>query len=334
MHTVWPSPGRRSPTRWGVPGLFLSVVCGCTSPGEGTYAGWQSIRKLGTVDCDMVETTPVVFRGRLYRFESVRAGHRSNPTEKSFFRLVDVATGEATPSFAEGHHLGCAFVEGDAVYVYGVEAWGASRIDVFRSNDLKTWTSQPALERPGWGIFNTSVCRGPKGYVMAIELDKPPEEVGVGFTNRFAVSDDLLHWKPTGPECVFAKDRYTACPTLRYLDGFCYVVYLETKPGPAYETFIVRSNDLVHWDSSPLNPVLRASAEDKPIVEPRLTAGQRARIAGAVDRNNSDLDFCEFGGKVAIFYSWGNQEGVEFLGRAEYEGSMEEFLRGFFPKSP
>ncbi|MFQ6040458.1 MAG: hypothetical protein ACE5PV_06340, partial [Candidatus Poribacteria bacterium] len=27
------------------------------------------IEKLGTIDCDMVETTPIVFHGRLYRFE-------------------------------------------------------------------------------------------------------------------------------------------------------------------------------------------------------------------------------------------------------------------------
>ena len=33
-----------------------------------------AIRRLGTIRCDMVETTPIVFGGRLYRFEYVRAG--------------------------------------------------------------------------------------------------------------------------------------------------------------------------------------------------------------------------------------------------------------------
>ena len=28
-----------------------------------------TIKKLGTIDCDMVETTPVVFKDRLYRIE-------------------------------------------------------------------------------------------------------------------------------------------------------------------------------------------------------------------------------------------------------------------------
>ena len=32
------------------------------------------IRKLGTLQCDIVETTPIVFNGELYRFEYVRAG--------------------------------------------------------------------------------------------------------------------------------------------------------------------------------------------------------------------------------------------------------------------
>jgi hypothetical protein len=30
------------------------------------------IKKLGTIDCNMVETTPVVFHDKLYRFEYVR----------------------------------------------------------------------------------------------------------------------------------------------------------------------------------------------------------------------------------------------------------------------
>ena len=34
------------------------------------------IEKLGTIDCDMVETTPIVFGGRLYRFEYVRVRGR------------------------------------------------------------------------------------------------------------------------------------------------------------------------------------------------------------------------------------------------------------------
>ena len=53
------------------------------------------ITKLGTIDCDMVETTPIVFNGRLYRFEYVRDFYyKPNTTGRSHFRFVDVASGE------------------------------------------------------------------------------------------------------------------------------------------------------------------------------------------------------------------------------------------------
>ncbi len=58
------------------------------------------IRKLGTVDLDMVEKTPVVFRDRLYRFEYVRPGYPANKTGDSYFRFIDVDSGKATTAFA------------------------------------------------------------------------------------------------------------------------------------------------------------------------------------------------------------------------------------------
>jgi SAM-dependent methyltransferase len=69
-----------------------------------------SIKKLGTLDGDLVEMTPVVFRGRLNRSEYVRDHYHANRTGASYLRLIDVAIGEATPAFAKGYRLGCAFV--------------------------------------------------------------------------------------------------------------------------------------------------------------------------------------------------------------------------------
>ena len=166
---------------------------------------------------------------------------------------------------------------------------------------------------------------------MAIEVGKPPEVVGVPFTMRFAESRDLLDWKLLPEECVYTKERYSACPALRFLDGWFYMLYLEARPGPNYETHLVRSKDLIRWEPSPLNPVLKASPEDKRIANPKLTADQRAKIARAVDLNNSDVDLCEFQGKTIITYSWGNQQGTEFLAEAVYDGTLASFLKGFFP---
>ncbi len=291
------------------------------------------IRKIGTIDCDMVETTPIVFQGKLYRFEYVRANYWDNKTGNSYFRFIDVATGEPTPPFAIGYHLGSAFVEDDTVYVYGVKGWGTETIYVFRSNDLRNWSSQVALRLSGWGIYNTSVCKGDDRYVMAFEVGEPPEVVGVRFTNRFAESEDLLNWHLLPEPCVFTKERYSACPAIRFLDGFYYMIYLEARPGPTYEPHIVRSKDLINWESSPLNPVMRHSEEDRRIANPKLSPQQRERIARAININNSDLDLCEFQGKVVIYYSWGDQQGREHLAEAVYDGTLAEFLQGFFPGS-
>src|SRR5512132_1448084 len=103
-------------------------------------------------------------------------------------------------------------------------------------------------------------------------------------------------------------NRYTALHCLRWLDGWFYDFYLEAHDG--YEMRVVRSQDLVHWEPSPLNPVLRASPDDKLIANETLTSQQRARIVNAVDLNNSDIDFCEWQGRLVINYSWGNQTGV------------------------
>ncbi len=294
--------------------------------------GKPLIRKLGTVDCDMVETTPIVFHGRLYRFEYVRANYKPNKTGASYFRFVDVGSGEPTPAFARDYHLGSAYAQDDTVFVYGVNAWGGDRIQVFWSRDLKKWSSQPALTKPGWGMYNNSVCKGQERYVMAIELGEPPEEVGVPYTMRFVESDDLINWRPTPSECVYSKDRYTACPALRFLDDHYYMIYLEQTGPWTFEPYIVRSRDLVQWQSSPFNPVMSPSAEDKIIANPELTVEQGEHIAKAVNINNSDVDLCEFNSKTIIYYSWGNQKGTEFLAQAVYNGTMERFLRSFFPE--
>ena len=167
---------------------------------------------------------------------------------------------------------------------------------------------------------------------MAIELGEPPDVVGVRFTMRFAESTDLMHWKITPENQVFSKDRYTACPAIRYLDDQYYMIYLEEKPGPSYVPCIIRSRDLVHWESSPVNPVLGFSEDDKKIANPALTAEQRKHITESKDINNSDIDLCEFEGKTVIYYSWGDQQGTEFLAEARYDGTLSQFLRSFFPE--
>src|SRR5437867_4552316 len=91
--------------------------------------------------------------------------------------------------------LGCAFVEGDTVYAYGVDKWGGSKITLFRSKDMEKWEERLALHLPGWELFNTSVCKADDRFVMAIEVGAPSVVVGIPFTIFFLESKDLLEWK-------------------------------------------------------------------------------------------------------------------------------------------
>jgi len=165
------------------------------------------IKKLGTIDLLMVETTPVVFKHRLYRFEYVRDNYHANKSGASHFRFIDVANDKATAAFGKGKHLGCAFVEGNTVYAFGVEKWGGSNITVFHSKDMAKWEERLALRLPGWELFNTSVCKANGRYVMAIEVGGPKEVVGVPITIFFADSKDLLAWKLLPQEWVYSREK-------------------------------------------------------------------------------------------------------------------------------
>lgn len=301
------------------------------------------IVKLGTIDLDMVETTPVVFRGTLYRFEYVRPNYWANTTGVSFFRFIQHDTGKSSSPFAHGYHLGNVLAEEDRLIVTGTNKWGGERVEIFVSEDMEHWTSWTALNLPGHAIYNTSLCHAEGRYALMYELGKPRELVGVPFTGFFAFSGDLRRWELAQPECNYAKDRYTAPHCLRYLDGWYYNFYLEARrPDPpqepkvpgchgyVYEQCLVRSRDLIHWESSPLNPVLRASPEDRFIANAALTEAQHERVLAAVNVNNSDIDFCEYQGRLVINYSWGNQKGYEHLAEAIFEGSQAEFLTSWF----
>ena len=306
----------------------FAAVCIASGAPPVDAEGRPLIQKLGTVDVDKVENSAVVFRGKFYRFEWLRGANG--------FHFVDCRTGLGTPQFAKGWCFGNAFVDGDTMYVTGTRHGGqVQKVQMWSSRDLEHWDTWTALDLPGFSIFNTSICKAGDRFVMMFEIDKPRKQAGVAFTARFATSKDLKQWTVTPPECAYAKDRYTAPHCLRYLDGYYYNFYLE-QLGPRsarrYEQYVVRSKDLIHWKSSPLNPVLRASDDDRKIRNPNLTPEQRERIATAKNINNSDIDFCEYQGRLVIFYSWGNQLGVEHLAEAVYEGTQADFLRGWFPR--
>jgi hypothetical protein len=298
----------------------------------------KRLKKLGTLAIGVVESTPVVWKDRLLRFEFVRNdGHElmERPgLEEGRYRFIDMETEEATPDFALGHSFGCCYTENGKMYVHGTRGKGNGRfIDTFVSDDLIHWEESIALSFPeDLGTWNTSVCKGDGRYVMAIEISGSNPIVGNPFTCIFAESQDLINWKLLDTEkCSYSRDRYTACPVIRYYDGFYYMIYLESAPCHRWIPYIVRSENLMEYELGVNNPIMFFDDEDKKIIYPeKFSHAQLEFIRTAVNCNNSDIDLCDWQGRTVIMYSWGNQLGREFLARAEYDGSEKEFLQSFF----
>lgn len=298
----------------------------------------KAMKKLGTVKISVVESTPVVWDGKLLRFEWVRNaawGHRGGITRKvGCYQFVDMADESSLGEFADDHAFGCCIAENGKMFVHGVRGQGGGNIiDTFVSADLKNWEQSVAIELDkNIKIFNTSVCKSPDGYIMAIEIGGENPIVGNPFTNIFARSDDLINWTLLDVDkYCYSRDRYTACPCIRYFDGFYYIIYLEGAPLHRWLPYIVRTRDLANYEAGLTNPIFWPDADDKKVIHPeRFTKEELDYIANAVDCNNSDFDMCEFNGKTIITYSWGNQLGKEFLALAEYDGTNEEFVKSFF----
>ncbi|MEW6755642.1 MAG: hypothetical protein AB1505_32395 [Candidatus Latescibacterota bacterium] len=263
---------------------------------------------------DLCELTPLVWRERLCHLECVRPGSGGR-REDYYLLLREAASGRELARFATGFGLACGLVEAGEVHVFA-SRWGedGSWNDVthFRSEDLVHWESRRVIEQEdGEHLFNTSVCCGPEGFVMAYESNDPAYPP---FTVKFATSQDLGHWqKESG--AIFGSNRYAACPCLRWADGWYYMLYLEHQtPLHAYETWITRSRDLRVWETSAANPVLRAEGVEEGI-------------------NASDPELVEVDGRTYLYFAVGDQLTWMNLKRTAYDGPASAFLAGWYVRA-
>jgi hypothetical protein len=260
---------------------------------------------------DICEVAPVVWQDRLALMKCNRPAS-GGAKEDYYLTLEDVGTGQRLGRFATGYSLASALVHEGTFYAFAsrFESGGWNDVTLFRSKDLRTWTSRVVIPQKQEHLFNTSVCRAENGFVMAYESDDPKF---VPFTIKFATSQDLETWTPL-PGAVFGPDRYAACPCLRYVNGFYYILYLEHRqPRWFFETCLARSKDLKTWEVSASNPV--------------LTPGLNDGI------NASDPDLVEFQGQTYLYYSVGDQRTWSRLKRAVYPGALGQFFGEYFPKS-
>ena len=295
------------------------------------------LEKKGTIDIYIVEANPIVFKGKPYLMEYIRyrgenRRYRGNTTGDSYFRFRDMTDLKTvTPAFGKGLHMGNAFVHDGRIYVTAVENWGKGRFYQMESDDMVHWTEpRVILEDPSWTGFNTTLCKAGDRFILSFELGKPRNLVGTPFTMFFAESKDLKTWKVIEGASMGA-DRYTGAPMLRWFDGWFYYFHLEGDYKGGFRTRVARSRDLKNWEFSP-HIVLDFDEGDRRIhPSAAFNAEDLEFIRTAEDINASDLDMCEFEGKLLCCYSWGNQRGKELFALAEANCTEREFCESFFP---
>ncbi|MCP4644374.1 MAG: hypothetical protein GY851_28280 [bacterium] len=258
---------------------------------------------------DMCEVSAFEWKGRLCHMECHRPG-RGGVIEDYYLLIRDVETGDEMARFATGYGLASCHVQDGVFYAFASRFADNNWNDVtrFKSADLKTWEQKVVIEQENEHLFNSSVCEGPDGFVMAYESNGGPYPA---FTTKFARSDDLEAWTKLS-EATFGTNRYTACPCVRYVNGYYYVLYLERQsPLHVFETFVNRSKDLKTWELSSANPVLAPEGLDEGI-------------------NASDPEVVEFGGRTHVYFAVGDQLSWMNIKRAEFKGTLQEFYERWY----
>lgn len=264
-----------------------------------------------------MENTPVLFNSRLLLVTNYRPGGAEAKGKDAYLYIDDLKTGTEVARLGEGHSFVSAFVNGNELNIFALEfsdfgrVMNSNGIDRLVTSDLINWkTEKVILPEGSEHLFNTSVCRDDKGYLMAYESDKP-----VQFCFKFARSADLSKWeKIDGLAFTGVKNEYSACPVIRYFNPYYYVIYLHNKMAGhnGYISFMARSKNLIDWELSPFNPILEAEEGE--------------------GLNNSDVDILEYEGKTYLYYATGDQETWGTIRAAMYDGIMKAFFENHFPE--
>lgn len=266
----------------------------------------------------LMENTPVIFQSRLLLVANCRPGEMYAKGENAFLFIDDLTTGQEITRFGQGHSFVSALVDGNELNVFALEftdfgkVMNSTGIDRLVTSDLKTWkTEKVILPEGSEHLFNSSVCRDEKGFLMAYESDKP-----VPFCFKFARSTDLSKWKKI-PGLVFTgeKKEYSACPVIRWVAPYYYVIYLHApvEGHNGWISYMARSIDLETWELSPFNPILEAGPGE--------------------GKNNSDVDILEYEGKTYLYYATGDQETWGTVRVALFDGTEKEFFESHFPEN-
>ena len=285
---------------------------------------WENrLIKTGSLDSPVVEQTPVVWKDQLLLVETWQCQWDRPPEpEKYYVRIHDPESDEILGRCMDGFYFASALVWDKTLNVFAARQTETGPRDVnwSRSEDLIRWT-EPKMVLSGnedENLFNQSVCHDGERFVMAYESN---DSAYPKFTIKFSVSEDLQTWKKI-PDAIYGKDKYAACPAIRYAGGHFYMLYLAyLKPKWCFETWLTRSKHLISWEDATRGPVI-APDPDR-FVHPDHPQGGK-------ECNASDPDLVELQGVTRVFFTGGNQSWGGDLQRAEFDGSMQALFESYY----
>lgn len=298
--------------------------------------GFPKIIKKGIVSHNG-EMTPFVFNGRLMRLELVDKTKGTDASRLSCAIIRDCVSGAIISEFGHGSYYFSAYTENDRVYVLCVDSikpgLSGDSIRIFESSDLLNWQSRILFTKKGWRFFNTSLTKGEGKYVLLLEAGEPKEYVGkYPFTFFFAVSEDMINWEFLDCNRGFSLDRYMGGPWMRFSKSWYYVIAVTELPCQRYTNYIYRTKDFIDWEVGFYNPILMPDENDRIVSDNAFDIDEVSieEIKTAFISSNSDIDMCDYNGKAYINYTVGNQLGLYYMAEAEYDGSVDELLEGYF----
>jgi len=298
------------------------------------FSGPPKIVKMGAVS-PYGECSPFVWKGKLLRLELEDDTHGLGFVDgrpmKPRAIIRDVASGNVVSATAEDCYYHAVYVEGEHVYMTCRDNKDWSLIWMFETTDLKTWTRRELLRNPDSRFCNTTLTKGPDGYVMALEVDTC-DVAPTKYTMVFATSPDLKVWKFMDYSTAYPAHRYSGGPFLTYSRGWYYLFILQEMPNQRYCTYLNRTKDFRNWEIGRYNPFLMWSEEDRTIspTAADISPEYAKKIRTGFICNASDVEMCEFGGRTYINYLTGDQHGHYYMCEAWYDGLMEDLLANFF----
>lgn len=265
------------------------------------------VRLPGDIDPHAVESTPLLVNGRVVVVVSLRNGFKGTGLQLTDF------TGNRLNFIPWAYAFASAVVDGDDIVVFGSSG---RDIGMLRLNASFVPTGKTQVVATlGQPVANTSVTWDGQHFVMAVEVEAP---AGGQFHPIFLQATELAGpWTPIG--LPMFPHHYTACPTIRFLNGWFYIFYLESEKLDApvnkreygYFTRVARTRDFVTYQTS------------------RQTVLSYRDSIGVI--NTSDLDMVEVGGEVFMTYNAGAQvDSDSRIRRAVFEGTLADLVNTLF----